>query len=124
MARKAKNTPHLRVRVEPSLLARLDKAAEKNERTLNGEIVRRLEESFKREDMQGYIDATAARISERLLAASGVDEEIIQEELFELDLKFLSERYPDVPVEEHARYLRESAARRAAQRARWRKSAP
>jgi hypothetical protein len=49
MAKKAKDTPHLRLRIEPSLLARLEKSADRNDRTLTGEIVRRLEGSFARE---------------------------------------------------------------------------
>jgi hypothetical protein len=71
VARKAKDTPHLRLRIEPSLLARLEKSAEKNGRTLTGEIVDRLDASFKRDDMQAYVDATAQRIVEKLLAAGG-----------------------------------------------------
>jgi hypothetical protein len=63
---KAKDTPHLRLRVEPSLLARLEKSAEKNGRTLTGEIVDRLEASFKRDDMQAYVEATAQRTAEAL----------------------------------------------------------
>jgi hypothetical protein len=117
MARKAKDTPHLRVRVEPSLLARLEKAAEKNERTLNGEIVRRLEESFKRDDVQGYIDATAQSIAEKLVAAVDLDmaakRKIIRDEVDELQLKKMALEDPDTPVEEHAKRLRESEARLA-----------
>lgn len=59
---KAKETPHLRLRVDPSLLARLEKAAEKNGRTLTGEINHRLGESFKKDDLL----ALAERLSERL----------------------------------------------------------
>ncbi|WP_035725816.1 TraY domain-containing protein [Bradyrhizobium murdochi] len=73
MARKTKtkdtHTPHLRLRVEPSLLARLEKSAEKNGRTLTGEIVDRLEASFKRDDMQSYVDATAQRFEVKWLEA-------------------------------------------------------
>jgi hypothetical protein len=120
MARKAKDTPHLRVRVEPSLLTRLEKAAEKNERTLNGEIVRRLEESFKRDDMQDLIVATAQRIKEQLLAAgaltSAEQSKIISDESFELELRAESERNPDIPVEELAKQIREYNARRHARR--------
>ncbi len=50
MARKAKVAPHLRLRVEPSLLTRLEKSAEKNARTLTGEIVHRLQQSFEADD--------------------------------------------------------------------------
>jgi hypothetical protein len=51
MARKNEQaTPHLRVRIEPHLLARLEKAREKSGHTLTGEIVSRLEGSFRRQD--------------------------------------------------------------------------
>jgi hypothetical protein len=69
MARKIKALPHLRLRVEPGLLARLEKSAEKNERTLTGEIVHRLEASFTKDDMQAYLDAQAQQITEKLMAA-------------------------------------------------------
>jgi hypothetical protein len=50
MAKKRKEaTPHLRLRVGPELLAKLEKAREKHGRTLTGEIVHRLELSFARE---------------------------------------------------------------------------
>jgi hypothetical protein len=119
MARKAKDTPHLRLRVEPSLLARLEKSAEKAGRTLTGEIVDRLETSFKREEMQAYIDATAQKIKDDMLSATGALNtaadryRIINREMFELDIKVLSELYPDRSVEEHTNLLREANARRA-----------
>lgn len=69
MARKIKEVPHLRLRVEASLLSKLEKAAEKNERTLTGEIVHRLESSFQREETKEYIEATGKEIAEQLLAA-------------------------------------------------------
>ena len=118
MARKSKDIPHLRLRVESSLLARLTKAAEKNERTLTGEIVDRLEASFKREDMQAYVDATGEKIAERLLAAAieAGRRSIIDD--VELDLQMLSEMYPHTTSEEHAEALRKLNARRAS----WRKS--
>jgi hypothetical protein len=47
---RPKETPHLRVRIEPKLLAKLEKSREKNGRTLTGEIVARLEESFRTDD--------------------------------------------------------------------------
>ena len=49
MARKPKDTSHLRVRIDPIRLAKLESQAEKNGRTLTGEIVHRLDESFKSE---------------------------------------------------------------------------
>jgi hypothetical protein len=51
LPRKTKETSNLRLRVEPELLAKLEKAREKHGRTLSGEIVRRLELSFVREQM-------------------------------------------------------------------------
>jgi hypothetical protein len=50
MPRKPKDTPHLRVRIEPKLLARLEKAREKSGRTLTGEIVHRIEQTFRKEE--------------------------------------------------------------------------
>jgi uncharacterized coiled-coil DUF342 family protein len=44
-------TPHLRLRIEPQLLGRLEKAREKAGRTLTGEIVHRLELTFRRDDL-------------------------------------------------------------------------
>jgi hypothetical protein len=57
MPRK-QETPHLRVRIEPRLLARLEKAREKSGRTLTGEIVSRLESSFRRDDHEELIVET------------------------------------------------------------------
>jgi hypothetical protein len=56
--RKSRETPHLRIRLEPALLARLEKAREKTGRTLTGEIAKRLEQSFRRDDQQDLIAAT------------------------------------------------------------------
>jgi hypothetical protein len=51
MAKKeVKQHPLLRIRIDPKLIARLEKAREANETTLTGEIVKRLEESFQTED--------------------------------------------------------------------------
>jgi Arc-like DNA binding dprotein len=50
MARKPKETPHLRIRIEPTLLGRLEKSAEKTGRTLTGEIVQRMQQSFDTDD--------------------------------------------------------------------------
>jgi len=58
MPRKPRETTHLRIRVEPPLLARLEKGREKSRRTLTGEIVHRLEQSFRREDQEELIRAT------------------------------------------------------------------
>jgi hypothetical protein len=46
VVRTVKEAPHLRVRIESKLLAKLEKSREKNGHTLTGEIVERLEQSF------------------------------------------------------------------------------
>jgi hypothetical protein len=61
MARVPKETSHLRVRIEPRLLARLERAREKSGRTLTGEIVERLEESFRRDDTLERSEAVASK---------------------------------------------------------------
>jgi hypothetical protein len=50
-----KETPHLRVRIEPKLLGRLEKSRQKSGNTLTGEIVARLEESFRRDDTKEHL---------------------------------------------------------------------
>lgn len=46
-AAKQKQPPLIRIRLDPKLVARLEKAREKNGATLTGEIAERLEESFR-----------------------------------------------------------------------------
>jgi hypothetical protein len=62
---KSKEAPHLRVRIEPRLLARLEKAREKSGRTLTGEIVERLWQSFQREDQREVAVQAATTALER-----------------------------------------------------------
>jgi hypothetical protein len=51
MAKKTKQaTPHLRIRLEPELLARLEKSRAANSRTLTGEITHRLEQTYRKSD--------------------------------------------------------------------------
>jgi hypothetical protein len=64
--RKPKETTHLRVRVEPPLLGRLEKAREKSGRTLTGEITERLEQSFTREDRRELIEFAVKQIETKL----------------------------------------------------------
>ncbi len=57
MARKPqRETPHLRVRIEPKLLAKLEKSREKDGHTLTGEIVARLEQSFQTDDRAAKVE--------------------------------------------------------------------
>ena len=62
------HTPHLRVRIEPSLLARLEKSRAKSGRTLTGEIVQRLEHSFHKDDTQQFIEQLGQSLRESILA--------------------------------------------------------
>jgi hypothetical protein len=51
MAKKRKETTrHLRIRIEPELLARLEKSRTANNRTLTGEIVHRIEQTYRKSD--------------------------------------------------------------------------
>ena len=60
--------PHLRVRIEPNLLARLEKARAKSGHTLTGEIVARLEHSFHKDDMKEFLDEAALMFRKQVLA--------------------------------------------------------
>jgi hypothetical protein len=66
MAKKAPHqVPHLRLRIEPKLLARLEKSREKEGRTLTGEIETRLAQSFETEDrMAIFKESMEARIQD------------------------------------------------------------
>jgi hypothetical protein len=61
-----KETPHLRVRIEPKLLQRLEKSREKSGRTLTGEIVERLEESFRRDDTKEHLKELSQLVIQEL----------------------------------------------------------
>jgi predicted DNA-binding protein len=51
VAKKRKEaTPHLRIRIEPELLARLESSRKAQGRTLTGEIVARIEQTFRRSE--------------------------------------------------------------------------
>ena len=51
MPKKSKqSTPHLRIRIEPELLARLETSRKTHGRTLTGEIVHRIEQSFRKSE--------------------------------------------------------------------------
>jgi hypothetical protein len=88
MARKSKEaTPHLRVRIEPDLLARLEKAREKSERTLTGEIVARLKSSFRREDNEAMLDRHGAAVAAEIVKSLGGYEPLLLEALVQSRLK-------------------------------------
>jgi hypothetical protein len=56
------DTPHLRLRLEPQLLQRLERAREKSGRTLTGEISQRIRESFRKEDTAALVETTATSV--------------------------------------------------------------
>jgi hypothetical protein len=59
MARKPSDQVKLNLRFTEALRARLVKNADKNQRSLNEEIVRRLEESFKGDDLEEFLERMA-----------------------------------------------------------------
>ena len=64
MARKLSDTVKLNLRFSEDLRRKLEKAADKNGQSMNLEIVERLEESFRRQDWQAYLDAHAKTIAQ------------------------------------------------------------
>jgi len=59
MARKATELRPVMTRIPERLRRRLEKEAARNDRSMNSEIVRRLEQSFEREDQEAVIKTTA-----------------------------------------------------------------
>jgi Arc-like DNA binding domain len=55
MARKPTDTVHLRLRFGEKLRRRLERAAAENKQSMNAEIIRRLEESFRKQDQKQLI---------------------------------------------------------------------
>jgi hypothetical protein len=68
MAKKqTKQLPHLRIRLEPELLAKLEKSREKEGRTLTGEIERRLAQSFETDDRMAILkESMEARLADAM----------------------------------------------------------
>lgn len=69
MAKKPKDTSHLRLRIDPIRLAKLENQAEKNGRTLTGEIIHRLDESFKRDKLVDVLEQLSNQVTVRVVAA-------------------------------------------------------
>jgi TraY domain len=72
MARKPKppKQTHIRVRLDNDLLARLEKERAANGRTLTGEIVYRLEDSFQQQDLHKLIAIAATTSAQVILEAA------------------------------------------------------
>jgi hypothetical protein len=60
---KIQDTHHIRLRIDPARLARLEKSAEKNGRTLTGEIIHRLDASFQREDLTAFVERLSDQVT-------------------------------------------------------------
>jgi hypothetical protein len=67
MARKPTDPVKLNLRFTEALRARLEKQATKNNRSLNEEIINRLQESFRQEDMMIELEKLSERLSERMV---------------------------------------------------------
>jgi hypothetical protein len=67
MPRKPSDPVKLNLRFTEALRSRLEKAATKNNRSLNEEIVRRVEESFREADMMIALEKLSERMSERMI---------------------------------------------------------
>jgi Arc-like DNA binding domain len=59
MVRKQSDTVHLKLRFSEKLRLRIEAAADRNQRSMNSEIVHRLEQSFEKDDRMADIKAAA-----------------------------------------------------------------
>jgi hypothetical protein len=64
MARKPTDTVPLMLRLPENLRRRIEHSAKKQQRSLNAEIIHRLEESFTRQDQAALIEKTATAVVE------------------------------------------------------------
>jgi hypothetical protein len=72
MARKPTDTAHLNLRYPEALRRRLERAAKNGGRSMNTEIVERLEQSFRREDFEKLQDAMGLAFLKILQAVDDV----------------------------------------------------
>jgi hypothetical protein len=77
VARKPTDTAHLNLRYPEALRRRLERAGKNNGRSLNSEIVHRLEQSFRREDFQKVQDAVNKGMTDVLGVALEVAKHIL-----------------------------------------------
>jgi Arc-like DNA binding domain len=63
MARKPSEQVKLNLRFTEALRSRLEKQAARNNRSMNEEIIRRLEDSFRRDDLMTVVDALSDKIT-------------------------------------------------------------
>jgi hypothetical protein len=74
VARKPTDTAHLNLRYPEALRRRLERAGKNNGRSLNSEIVHRLEQSFRREDFEPVQDL----ITEGMLKVIGAVFDVVR----------------------------------------------
>jgi Arc-like DNA binding domain len=75
VARKPTDTAHLNLRYPEALRRRLERAGKNNGRSLNSEIVHRLEQSFRREDFEPLQDV----ITEGMLKVIGAVTDVVRQ---------------------------------------------
>jgi len=66
MTRKQSETAELRLRFSEALRSRIDAAARRNQRSMNAEIIHRLEQSFQRHDQLALAKQAATAVIEEL----------------------------------------------------------
>jgi hypothetical protein len=66
MSRKPSDPVKLNLRFTEALRSRLEKQAARNNRSMNEEIIRRLEESFRNEDLMTALEALSERMSKKV----------------------------------------------------------
>lgn len=111
---------NLRVRIKGPLLHRLERAATRNHRSLNGEIIDRLERSFANEDIDKVIEKTAEAVVKSIALTDHEDLERLKSAVREIQRS--KPAVPEAPDEggslgdrvtraAHEAYARKSAKR-------------
>jgi hypothetical protein len=77
MAKKPSDPVKLNLRFTEALRLRLEKQATKNQRSLNEEIIRRLEDSFQREDLEEFAERVAEKLGSTVTVKIG--DEIVKQ---------------------------------------------
>jgi hypothetical protein len=75
MTRKQSETVQLKLRFPERLRLRIEAAANRNQRSLNAEIIDRLDQSFRRDDTvannAALVKATATAVVDQIMAVAG-----------------------------------------------------
>lgn len=84
---------HLRIRIEPKLLERLEREQKRHRRTLTGEIIERLENSFRQDDISYAVSSVESEVS------SVADEVDSMYRALDRELKLLREELHQIRTE-------------------------